>query len=166
LGAIAGTRVGPATLYLADGRELKVPAETPGGNNCIELIRPEDWKAITGFENPTPDQLRSLLPPFNCFLYGALRSDGAVGWFNVAREYRTGDPTAALLRHPVAMSSGLLVVDGGLGLVIAADVEVLCGNIDSIEGWLADIDDVLSRTVVEIDVTTGEVQRLGCVVGF
>lgn len=164
-GAVSETTVGPAMLHFEDGRELGVPAGTLGGNACVELLRREDWEAITGLESPTLEQVRMYGAPYDCFLYGALRSDGTVAWFDVA-EYLAGEPTATLLRRPVGVASGLVLVEGGLGLSVSGDVEVLCSPVDTIEEWVAEVEEVATRTIVEIDVASGQISTLSCYFEF
>ena len=134
----------------------------------MELVRQEDWEAITGFENPTLEQIRLYGAPYDCWLYGGLRPDGSVAWFDVA-EYMAGDQTAEILRRPVAISAGLIVVDGGLGLAVGDNVEVTCNvadTADSFDDWVAGFEDMASRTIVDIDVGSGEVSGLSCYFEF
>lgn len=160
-GAKSGTTVGPAILYFEDGTSLEVPAGTPGGNACLELVRPEDWTAITGLENSTLEQLRRNGIPGDCFLYGALRPNGQVAWFDIA-EYRDGDPTATLLRRPLRLVEQTLVVEGNLGFPLAEDVEIICINPLSVEQYAIDLDEHAPRSVIEIDTTTGEIVNIFC----
>lgn len=161
-GAASGTTVGPAILYFDDGTSLEVPASTPGGNACIELVRPEDWTTITGLKNPNLEQLRRNGILGDCFLYGALRSSGQVEWFDIATEYRHGDPTATLLRRPLRLVDHTLVVEGELGFPLAEDVEIICINPLSVEQYAADLDEHAQRSVIEIDATTGEIVHIFC----
>ncbi|MEX0865638.1 MAG: hypothetical protein WD269_12330 [Acidimicrobiia bacterium] len=161
-GAAAGTTVGPAILHLDDGTTLEVPAGTPGGNGCIELVRPEDWAAITGLENPTLEQLRRNDIPYDCFIYGALTPGGQVAWFDIAAEYRAGDPTSKLLRRPVRLVEDSLIVEGDLGFRLAPDVEILCLNQLTIEEYAADLLEHASRSVIEISTSTGEITTITC----
>jgi hypothetical protein len=165
-GAVAGTTVGPAIIHLDDGTSLELAAGTPGGNACIELARREDWGAITGLENPTLEQLRVNGVQYDCFIYGALHPDGQVAWFDIATEYRDGDPTATLLRRPTLMLDDMVVVDGGLGFRLAADVQVLCLDELTAEEYAADLIDLASRTVIEISTSSGEVTGLSCTIEF
>lgn len=161
-GASSGTTVGPAILYFDNGTSLEVPAGTPGGNACLELVRPEDWPAITGLENPTLKQLRRNDIPNDCFLYGVLTPDGQVAWFDVATEYLHGDSTATLLRRPLRLVEQTFVVEGNLGFPLAEDVEIICINPLSVEEYAADLDEHAQRSVIEISTTTGEIVHIFC----
>jgi len=165
-GAAAGTAVGPAILHFADGTSLEVPAETPGGNACIELVRPQDWAGITGLENPTLDQLRRNDIPYDCFVYGALTPDQKVAWFDIAAEYRAGDPSAKLLRRPVRLVEGMLIVDGDLGFPVSPDIEILCSNQLTIEEYAANLFEHAPRSVITISTRTGEVTNITCFADF
>ena len=162
-GAISDTTVGPATLHFEDGTEVWVPPDTPGGNQCVELVRPEDWFAIAGLPDATLEQVILYGHLYDCFLYGALRADGSVAWFDVA-EYTAGDPTARVrvLRRPIAMVSGLIVIEGDLGLAVSPEVTVICDPARTFDDWKADLEALAPRTRLEIDVSSGEVVEISC----
>jgi hypothetical protein len=125
-------------------------------------VRPEDWAAITGLENPTLEQLRRHDIPYDCLIYGALTPGGQVAWFDIAAEHRAGDPTAKLLRRPVRLVEGSLLVEGDLGCRLASDVEILCLNHLTIEEYAADLLEHASRSVIEISTSSGEITTITC----
>lgn len=164
-GAVAGTTVGPASVVFKDGVRLEVPARTPGGNACIELVRRDDWEAITGLENPTLEQVRFNNIPNDCFIYGALAADDTIAWFDIA-EYRQGDPTATLLRRPISLADDILVLDGGISFPIAANVQILCQDVVTVDEYAADLPGRADRARVGIAIDTGEVASISCLVDF
>ncbi len=167
-GAIAGTCVGPAVLHLADGRMLEVPARTPGGNWCFELVRPEDYEDVTGLENPTEQQVRFNDVPWDCFVYGGLDESERVAWFDVA-EYNEvpfdqsglGAGHARLRRDVVAVGDGSVILRGGIAFALAGTVRLDCmqRDLDELVDQLPNLE-IPPRVV--IDASTGEVVRLEC----
>jgi len=67
---------------------------------------------------------------------------------------------------PIGVASGLVLVEGGLGLSVSGDVEVLCSPVDTIEEWVAEVEEVATRTIVEIDVASGQISTLSCYFEF
>ncbi len=80
-------RVGPQDIALVGGPMLRVPANTPGGNWCLDLIHPSQVADITGQAFATVDDV----PRFErgtdwtapCVIMGRYAPDGTVAWFQV-----------------------------------------------------------------------------------
>lgn len=153
-GALLGTTVGPATIQLTDGTALQVPPNTPGGNQCAELLRDEDWYAINGLPGPPDRGWQNAYG--HCYLYGGLNADGSVAWFNAATYGESepvegaGDVFVAVVEPVVDVASGAVTVQGGVTFSTAADAPVeMCS--------------AAIKTIALIDVRTSLVTATECV---
>jgi hypothetical protein len=134
-GSEAGRRftVGPATVVLANGRRLRVPYDTPGGNMCIEFLSRDmallgdEWVNATHVPAPTRERVRKSMGQGTrpCVVVGQTDGKGAVAWFMVARERRDPDLVAV---GPIVRTAGRLVVTS-IGATFPVDprAKVECG---------------------------------------
>jgi len=164
-GPFNGSTLGPATLTFEDGSLLYVPENTPGGNDCLQLISAAEARRLPGlgFDVPTQD----------CWLYGGLDETGDVSWFGIG-QYEEGDslvrlPEITAIRDGYATIAGVvelpLIPDDrsfaatwGTEIEIVAGKHALCGKGMSIgEWWPADTE---HSTLV--DIATQEVALVQC----
>jgi len=79
--------VGPATIVLRSGRELSVPAGTPGSINCMKFIDQADAVRLEGGVYVTLDEFRQMegdtAYPERCAALGELDATGSVAWFRL-----------------------------------------------------------------------------------
>ena len=156
----SGFTIGPGVLVLDTGRRIAFDRDTPGGNQCLELLSREDWLPVTGTEHPTEGMLRSqgqLASP--CAVIGQVDSAGRAAWFAVRRY---DDRLHALGIGSITTYSArdrLATAMGGASFRVADPVRVGCF------GQTRSLTEVLSRHlphVAYVSPRTGTITAVEC----
>lgn len=119
-GPDSATTVGPQLIVLANGDQLDVPAETPGGVYCAELYHPS---LHFGFEVDPKNWFS------HCVVMGQRTAGGEVAWFEI-RRIRTYNESALVDVGYVAemdTTANTLTTTDGIEFVLTAD-ESDCGE--------------------------------------
>ncbi len=156
------TLVGPATIVLSTGRELLVPADTPGSINCMKFITQADAVRLEGGIPVTLDEFRRMeggtAYPERCAVLGEIEAAGNVAWFQLFPMEGLRIDVGALKR----LDSGMAYTADGFGFLVAGTVDISCDLPDApstldqaLEAWGE------SQTA-EVGVATGEVIRVRC----
>ena len=136
--------LGPQLITLVDGQQLDVPAATPGGNNCPELIHPS-----------LGDLERRTDPTNHCVIMGQRGVDGRVAWYEVLNVGTPNGPARADIGYvaEIDAAAGTMTTKGGFEFPLAAD--------ESDCGFGLEFSDVAAVRAFA-DWTTGEVVVLVC----
>ena len=131
--------VGPQTIALGNGASLYVPARTPGGNFCTELIPPPSKKYEDEFHSTT------------CVVMGQLTEQGEVAWFQVLQTTTNKGRELADVGWVTSIdtSDQVVMVETGFEFPLGTQEP------DCVRGSLG----LLAR----VDWSTGEVVSLECI---
>lgn len=125
--------VGPQDIALVGGRILRVPANTPGGNQCLELIHPSLVAGITGEPAATVDDVPRFESNYDwtvpCVIMGQLAPDGTVAWFQVLDISSVGGVDLAVVGEVREVDTASLTVTtaDGYRFALGSD-ETDCGQ--------------------------------------
>jgi len=157
------TRVGPATIVLGSGRELLVPAGTPGSINCMKFITQADAVRLEGGVFVTLDEFRQMERdieyPERCAALGELDAAGSVAWFQLFPVQGLRIDVGPLKR----VDNGRAYTADGFGFPVASAVEISC---DALPEAPSTLDQALvawgESQAAEVAAATGEVVRVRC----
>lgn len=85
--------VGPMTLTLEDGRTLAVPADTLGGNFCVQFLDAKDRANLVGLPAPSEADTLAFLhrSDTTCTVIAGLSDAHTVEWFEIVAPAAGGD---------------------------------------------------------------------------
>ncbi len=157
-GRRADAKVGPQTIMLTDGTELRVPPDTPGGNLCLALIHPSQVGDVAG--EPSVTDVEEI-PKFEgwwdwsmpCVVMGETTETGEVAWFQVLAVVPQNGDLLAEVGSVIGLDfeEGAVYTSDGLRFPLAAK-DSDCGE---------PLNSVALMTALA-DWTTGEVVALRC----
>ena len=155
--------MGPATIVLSTGRELLVPAGTPGSINCMKFITQADAVRLEGGVYVTLDEFRRMeggtAYPERCVVLGALDAAGNVAWFQLFPLEGLRIEVGALKR----VDNGRAYTTDGFGFPVADAVDISC---DALPEMPSTLDQALvawgQSQAAEVAAATGEVVRVRC----
>ena len=160
------TLVGPATIVLESGRELPVPAGTPGSINCMKFITQADAVRLEGGVFVTLDEFRQMERdieyPERCAALGELDAAGSVVWFQLFPGQGLRIDVGPLKR----VDNGRAHTTDGFGFPVANAVDIHCpgyGTVSSLDQFLEAWGPLQQA---QVNVTTGEVVRVRCLPSY
>ncbi|MFH1330913.1 MAG: hypothetical protein ABIJ48_09730 [Actinomycetota bacterium] len=163
----SATLVGPATIVLGSGRELLVPAGTPGSIGCMKFITQADAIRLEGGVYVTLDEFRQMEMdteyPERCATFGQFDETGNVAWFQLFPIQGLRIEVGPLQR----VESGIAYTTQGFGFPVADTVGVSCpdsshpvtGLDQALQAWG-------SSQRAQVDVITGEVVLVQCLTRY
>jgi hypothetical protein len=162
-GEDASTRVGPATVRLVDGDVLYIPAGTPGGNACPDLIRVEEIARMEAIPVEMADYDAVSHPkPSLCVLIGERDPEGVVSWFQVL--HRLSDDGSQVEFGSGVLDNGRQVrVQEGFIFALAPDVRIDCLPGDGLDSPEEVFEERAGWHVSHVSVDTGQVTELACI---
>lgn len=158
--------VGPATLVLHDGRELAIPAGTPGGNTCealydvasMDIGKDEEvdpWRLMEGMGGiPNND---------GCPVIGEIDDEGNVAWFQILGDYDAEHGEVAL-GSVVATDGEAARVSDGYVFPLSPDLLLAC-HLDDAENLTEFIEISEGSDTAVVDVRSGELVKVRCLSG-
>lgn len=159
-------RVGPARLVLHDGRELTVPAGTPGGNTCEALYdaaamdigedeEVDPWPAVGGI--PESD---------GCPVIGETDAEGNVAWFQILGDRHDYDAEhgEVTLGSVVSTDGEVARVSDGYVFPLSPDLLLAC-HLDDAENLTEFIEISEGYDTAVVDVRSGELVKVRCISG-
>jgi hypothetical protein len=153
---------GEAILTLQGGGELEIPAGTPGGNMCAELMSEADRVAASGFPPPrgtTPEAVHvSLSGTGQCIVIAELEQGRTVRRFEILPSDGRG---LAEVGGLVSRGDGGYLTSSGYRFAAAEHAEVVC-DIDPPQRISDFVDEEIWNTAF-LDPATDTIVKVVCI---